>query len=98
MATELERISQTIWDRIGSRPISGRTVVLKMKYQDFRIVSRSCSLARPVAGRDEFLEIGLTLLQKLLPVAKPVRLLGLTLAGLVEPQGVAEPAEPVLPL
>jgi hypothetical protein len=55
-------------------------------------------LARPVAGRDEFLEIGLTLLQKLLPVAKPVRLLGLTLAGLVEPQGVAEPAEPVLPL
>jgi DNA polymerase-4 len=98
MAAELERISCTIWDRIGDRPIGGRTVVLKMKYQDFRIVTRSCSLPRPVAGREEFLEIGLSLLQKLLPVAKPVRLLGLTLSGLVEPQLAAEPVELVLPL
>jgi DNA polymerase-4 len=82
MEAELARIADTVWTRIGDRPISGRTVVLKMKYQDFRIVTRSCSLARPVAGREEFLEIGLSLLQKLLPVAKPVRLLGMTLSGL----------------
>jgi DNA polymerase-4 len=98
MTAELDRISRTVWERIGSRPIGGRTVVLKMKYQDFRIVTRSCSLPRPVAGREEFLEIGLALLQKLLPVAKPVRLLGLTLTGLIEPRAAAEPAEPVLPL
>jgi DNA polymerase-4 len=98
MAAELERISRTVWERIGDRPIGGRTVVLKMKYQDFRIVTRSCSLPRPVAGREEFLEAGLALLQKLLPVAKPVRLLGLTLTGLVEPRAAAEPVEPVLPL
>ena len=97
MEEELARISQTIWSRIGDRGIEGRTVVLKMKYQDFRIVTRTHSLPRPVAGREEFLEIGRTLLQRLVPVAKPVRLLGLTLAGL----GGNEPApelEPSLPL
>ncbi len=97
MAAELERISQTIWSRIGERDIAGRTVVLKMKYQDFRIVTRCCSLPRPVAGREEFLQIGLTLLQRLLPVARPVRLLGLTLTGLTDARP-AESLELALPL
>lgn len=97
MAAELARIADTIWGRIGERPIAGRTVVLKMKYQDFRIVTRSHSLPRPVAGRDEFLEVGLGLLTRLVPVEKPVRLLGLTLAGLCAPE-VAEVEELALPL
>jgi len=94
MAAELERISRTVWDRIAERPIAGRTVVLKMKYRDFRIVTRSCSRARPVGGREEFLAIGLNLLERLVPVAKPVRLLGLTLSNLctpAHPEPVAEP-------
>jgi DNA polymerase-4 len=97
MEEELARISQTIWSRMEGRGIEGRTVVLKMKYQDFRIVTRTHSLPRPVAGREEFLDIGRNLLHRLVPVAKPVRLLGLTLAGL----GGNEPApelEPSLPL
>lgn len=85
LEAELARIADTIWSRIGERPIGGRTVVLKMKYQDFRIVTRSCSLARPVRGRDAFLEVGLGLLARLVPVEKPVRLLGLTLSNLCEP-------------
>ncbi len=97
MEAELTRIADTIWSRIGERPIAGRTVVLKMKYQDFRIVTRSCSLSRPVQGRDEFLEIGTMLLHRLLPVKKPVRLLGLTLSGLCggDPGMRTEPALPL---
>jgi DNA polymerase-4 len=97
MEAELARIADTVWTRIGDRPISGRTVVLKMKYQDFRIVTRSCSLARPVPGREEFLGIGLELLGRLMPVEKPVRLLGLTLSNLCEPAS-AEAGELCLPL
>lgn len=84
MAAELERISRTIWSRIGERPVAGRTVVLKMKYQDFRIVTRSQSLPRPVTSEEEFRVIGVGLLQRLVPVAKPVRLLGLTLSNLCD--------------
>jgi DNA polymerase-4 len=96
MAEELDRISRTIWSRIDGRGITGRTVVLKMKYQDFRIVTRTCSLPRIVQGREEFLELGLGLLQRLVPVEKPVRLLGLTLTNLAE--GETESAELALPL
>ena len=84
MCAELDRISQTVWRRIEGRNIAGRTVTLKVKYQDFRIVTRAKSLERPVAGREEFLEIGCALLHGLLPVPKGVRLLGLTLSNLEE--------------
>ncbi len=95
MATELARIADTIWGRIGERPIAGRTVVLKMKYRDFQIVSRSYSRPQPVRDRDDFLAIGLKLLERLVPVVKPVRLLGLTLSSLCEDEQTVE-AEPAL--
>jgi len=85
MAAELGRISDTIWGRIGARRMAAGTVVLKMKYQDFRIVTRSCSPGRVVRSRDDLLAIGLELLERLVPVARPVRLLGLTLTNLCEP-------------
>jgi DNA polymerase IV len=97
MAEELDRISETIWSRIGERPIAGRTVVLKMKYQDFRIVTRSRSLPRAIRERAEFAALGRELLASLVPVEKPVRLLGLTLTNLADDVAAA-PAEPLLPL
>ena len=59
-------------------------MTLKVKYQDFRIVTRARSLDRAVSGREEFLEIGCALLRNLLPTAKGIRLLGLTLSNLSE--------------
>jgi len=98
LITELARIADTVWRRIGEKDdaIGGRTVTLKVKYHDFQIVTRCRSLDRAVAGRDEFLEIGTGLLRTLLPSAKAIRLLGLTLSNLNECAG-AEPA-PELPL
>jgi DNA polymerase-4 len=84
LAAELDRISQTVWRRIAEREIGGRTVTLKVKYRDFQIVTRARSLDRPVAGREEFLEIGCALLRTLMPAAKGIRLLGLTLSNLSE--------------
>ncbi len=98
LARELEAISHTVWRRIAEKnAFSGRTVTLKVKYRDFQIVTRARSLDRPVSGREEFLALGQALLEGLLPVKKPVRLLGLTLSNLCEAQPVAEDA-PALPL
>ena len=94
LVAELDRISQTVWRRIEDRKINGRTVTLKVKYQDFRIVTRARSLDRPVAGREEFLDIGVALLRTLLPPPKGIRLLGLTLSNLGEGErGGREAAE-----
>ena len=99
LVAELDRISQTVWRRIAEKEIGGRTVTLKVKYQDFRIVTRARSLDRAVAGREEFLEIGRALLHGLMPAEKGIRLLGLGLSNLSE--GAREedaPRELELPL
>nr|WP_295374492.1 DNA polymerase IV [uncultured Sphingosinicella sp.] len=101
LIAELERIATTVWSRIGGKGgIQGRTVTLKVKYQDFQILTRCRSLTRPVSGRAEFLEIGVALLKALLPACKGIRLLGLTLSNLGEENRdtTPAPAELVLPL
>jgi DNA polymerase-4 len=99
LAAELDRISRTVWSRIEEKEISGRTVTLKVKYRDFQILTRARSLDRAVAGREEFLEIGCALLRTLMPAAKGIRLLGLTLSNLSEgAEAGDEPAELELPL
>jgi DNA polymerase-4 len=95
---ELDRISQTVWRRIEDKGIMGRTVTLKVKYQDFQIVTRARSLGRAVAGREEFLEIGCALLHGLMPLPKSIRLLGLTLSGLSDRKAWPLGVELELPL
>jgi DNA polymerase-4 len=97
LRTELDRVSVHAWNRVERADVRGRTVTLKVKYGDFRIVTRSRSLARPVADREEFLRLGGDLLASLLPVEKGVRLLGLGLHNLQEAETEA-PRELALPL
>ena len=98
LAAELDRISETVWRRVSDKAIAGRTVTLKVKYQDFRIVTRARSLERAVADRIEFLDIGCALLHGLMPAAKGIRLLGLTLSNLSQGADAEEARELELPL
>ena len=99
LVAELERIGRHVWQRIEAKQLAGRTVTLKVKYQDFRIVTRARSLDRLVSGADEFVGIGTALLRGLLPVPKGVRLLGLGLSNLKEAAAAAPaPRELELPL
>jgi DNA polymerase-4 len=82
LVAELDRISLTVWERLQAKALSGRTVHLKVKYQDFRIVTRARSLPRAVASRTELLELGRDLLRTVLPAEKGIRLLGLGLSNL----------------
>jgi DNA polymerase-4 len=59
-------------------------VTLKVKYNDFKIITRSRSGHVAVAGKDELLRISHELLAGVFPLARPVRLLGVTLSGLGE--------------
>jgi DNA polymerase-4 len=92
LLAELGRIGDVVWRRVEEKKLSGRTVNLKVKYQDFQIVTRARSLDRPVSGRDEFLDIGSALLRTLLPPVKAIRLLGLGLSSLGE-EAQAAPRE-----
>jgi DNA polymerase-4 len=89
LQAELARIGRTVWRRIEAKGLAGRTVNLKVKYSDFRIVTRARSLDRPVAGLGEFLDLGAALLASLLPPEKSIRLLGLGLSSLGEEETAA---------
>ena len=78
----LARIIELTWTRIEKSGSHGRTITLKLKYGDFSQLTRARSLPQPVASKTEFAAIGHALLDELLPLAQPVRLVGLTLSAL----------------
>ena len=99
LVAELDRISRTVWNRLQAKSLCGRTVNLKVKYQDFRIVTRARSVPRAVGSQAELLELGIGLLRGLLPADKGIRLLGIGLSNLSESAGAgAVEREPALPL
>jgi DNA polymerase IV len=94
----LENIIAIVWDRIeaageAGRPVRGRTVTLKLKYNDFRISTRSHSNSDWVASRGEFAIIARELLETELPLPRPIRLMGLTLSNLEGTEEASRPGE-----
>ncbi|MFO6446019.1 DNA polymerase IV [Erythrobacter sp. NE805] len=78
----LENIVDIVWERIEAAEARGRTVTLKLKFTDFRIITRATSLDRHVSGKAEFASLARGLLEAELPLPKPIRLMGLTLSAL----------------
>ena len=90
----LDRVAAAAWERIARHDARGRTVTLKLRYADFRTLTRARSVAG-VVERDDFAAIGHALLDAQLPAEQGIRLLGLTLSGIVEGE---EEVQPGLPL
>ena len=78
----LERIIAIVWERVIKSKARGRTVTLKLKHGDFTQLTRARSLPRAVADLAEFRRLGHALLNEVLPLPQPVRLMGLTLSAL----------------
>ncbi|WP_051504504.1 DNA polymerase IV [Sphingomonas jaspsi] len=82
---EVERVAGLAWQRIERSGVKGRTVTLKVKYADFTQITRSKSFTTPLTGKVSFEAAGQALLDLILPVPKGVRLLGLGLHSIVDP-------------
>ncbi|WP_347304481.1 DNA polymerase IV [Croceibacterium sp. TMG7-5b_MA50] len=91
----LDNIVEIVWTRIADKGAQGRTVTLKLKFNDFQLVTRARSLPHPVRGRDQFTTIARELLAEQLPLPRPIRLMGLTLSALGDaPDTPPPPAAP----
>ena len=82
LIAELERVANYAWTRIERAEVHGRTIILKVKYGDFTIITRSKSLPAPVADQAAFTAAGTDLLTRLFPLSRGIRLLGLGLHSL----------------
>ena len=78
----LDNIIDIVWERIVKAEAAGRTVTLKLRTADFATLTRARSLPQAVADRAEFARAGHALLDELLPLPQPVRLMGITLSAL----------------
>jgi len=94
MVAELQPLIDKVWRYCDDKAARGRTVTLKVKFNDFEIITRSKSVAVAVSSRSDLERLSVALLQNEMPVPKPVRLLGVSLSALQD----ADDAEPQLAL
>jgi DNA polymerase IV len=84
MYTELDKLAVTVSKRLNHYALKGRTITIKVKYSDFRIITRSQSFLQGVNDKD----IIVATAQQLLAAAdlnnKKVRLLGISLSNFGE--------------
>lgn len=77
-----------LWVIYARGELAGRTVTVKLKYDDFRQITRSRSFVDPVASQATIEQVSMDLLRPLFPPARGIRLLGVTLSNL---DAVTEP-------
>src|SRR5437667_5881482 len=78
----LREIVDKVWEYCERSGIRGRTVTLKVKFANFRQITRSRTGQMQIGTRRELEQLGNALLEPLFPVAKGVRLLGISLSSL----------------
>ena len=86
----LEPLIDKVWNYVEAKEIKGRTVTLKVKFSDFRIITRSRSGLVPVVSREELAQFTRVLLEGVFPVGKGIRLLGVSMSSLGEKDERAE--------
>lgn len=77
----VEAIAKDVWGWCERTGAFGRTVTVKVKFADFRQVTRRRSLPTLIARYDLLRQASLELVRTLLPTAKGVRLLGVTVSN-----------------
>lgn len=84
MYQELEKIAHLVANRLQKYNLKGRTVTLKVKYSDFKQITRNHSFDKPVGDFETLFETSKSLLQKTDLENKKVRLLGISLSNFNE--------------
>ncbi len=80
---EVERLARRTASILERKELFARTLVLKLRYASFRTITRSQTRAPATRSPDEIVERALALLEKTDAGRTPVRLLGVSVHGLV---------------
>ena len=89
------RMVDDVWRWCETRSRFGRTVTVKIKYGDFKQITRRRSQAEVVATLDNFQNLVRDLIRSVLPPTKGIRLVGVTVSNFGEPPADREVALPM---
>jgi DNA polymerase IV len=81
LGREVRRMAERVGTRLRDHGLAGRTVTLKVRFPDFRTITRSATLPEPFAVSAEIARLALGLLEKI-DTAGGIRLLGVTVSNL----------------
>jgi len=74
-------MADDVWAWCEKNQSFGTTVTVKIKYTDFRIVTRSRTASRPVATHELLHEISIALVRSIYPVTIGIRLVGVSVSN-----------------
>ncbi|GCC50680.1 DNA polymerase IV [Chryseotalea sanaruensis] len=81
MVIQLKKLSVLVVNRLQKQELKGRTITLKVKYHDFKQITRSRSFLNGIDDEETILETVLSLLQQTETENVKVRLLGISLSN-----------------
>ncbi len=93
----IKKLSETAFNRLAKHQTIGKTITLKIKYTDFKQITRSISIATGFTSADKITHTGVELLNKT-TIHKPIRLLGIGISNFINPIAKIEVEEQQLRL
>ncbi|MDR1102289.1 MAG: DNA polymerase IV [Tannerella sp.] len=81
LTVELYHLAKEVMERVEKENFHGRTVTVKVKYADFRTITRSKTLPCRITGFDPFWHTAREIMQQVDLSAQPVRLLGIGISN-----------------
>ena len=84
MDAELDKIALTVYKRLQKYQLKGRTITLKIKYSDFKQITRNQSFQHPIDDLETIMETAKQLLRYTDPEYVKIRLLGISLSNFGE--------------
>lgn len=87
MQASLERLATEVIAGLDEHALWAQTLTLKVKYADFQSITRSMTPGYPLHALEQILPLLYALLERTEAHRRPVRLLGVTAAGLLESAG-----------
>ncbi|HEY8642336.1 MAG TPA: DNA polymerase IV [Candidatus Dormibacteraeota bacterium] len=86
LETALRDLTDRVTERLQAEGVRARTIYVKLKLPDFRLVSRQVSRTSPTDDVETIFRAARSALEKSHLESRPVRLIGVGLSGLVHPQ------------
>ena len=86
-------LSQRVSDLLKERSLAGKTVTLKLRYENFQTLTRAISGSAFICEADEIEPLALAALEKVELAGRKVRLLGVTVSNFFREEEVAVPLQ-----
>ncbi|GEO85950.1 hypothetical protein GCM10007920_32480 [Ciceribacter naphthalenivorans] len=87
---EVTPLVDKVWRHCEAKNLLGRTVTLKIKFADFRQITRSRTVGTSLRAASDVESIACSLLEPLFPTEKGIRLIGVTISSFDEDREIGQ--------